>query len=161
MPLNRPLPVYSRESNYICVSVTHWGTKSVKLFTGWNRSCNPWKQIIHEHMNYIPVFSFTKHYSNRVEQSPPASRKRAPPVTAMRVLVDGLLSPTLVHFMPTTLTMMPINPSSTDTTIRARHVWMWTRQRNRKRKEGQRVAQNGKWQWYSRRYERRGNAKKI
>lgn len=38
----------------------------------------------------------------------------------------GLLSPTLVHFMPTTLTMMPIKPNSTDTTIMARHVWMWT-----------------------------------
>lgn len=44
-----------------------------------------------------------------------------------------MLSPTLVHFMPTTLTMMPINPSSTDTTMRARHVWMWTGNRRRRR----------------------------
>lgn len=66
---------------------------------------------------------------NKVQTNTPASRKRAPPVTAMRVLVAGLLSPTLVHFMPTTLTMMPIKPRSTDTTMRARHVWMWTGER--------------------------------
>lgn len=66
-------------------------------------------------------------YRDNTAEITPASRKRAPPVTAMRVLVTGLLSPTLVHFMPTTLTMMPIKPINTDTTMRARHVWMWTR----------------------------------
>ncbi|TNN79633.1 hypothetical protein EYF80_010215 [Liparis tanakae] len=62
--------------------------------------------------------------TNRAE--PNSYLKRAPPPTAMRVLVTGSLSPTLVHFMPTTLTMMLMKPSSTDTTMRARHVWMWT-----------------------------------
>lgn len=65
-------------------------------------------------------------HGRKYSEPPPASRKSAPPDTAMRPLVAGLLSPTFVHFMPTTLTMMPINPSSTDTTMRARHVWMWT-----------------------------------
>lgn len=43
-----------------------------------------------------------------------------------------MLSPTFVHFMPTTLTIMPIKPSSTETTMSARHVWMWTRWQKRK-----------------------------
>lgn len=59
-------------------------------------------------------------------ESSPASRKRTPPETAMRLLVSGLLSPTLVHFIPTTLTMMAMNPIRTETTIRARHVWICT-----------------------------------
>lgn len=91
-----------------------------------------WLQTKH----YINI---TQHWAFLFEQQPkitPAKRKRAPPVTAMRVLVAGLLSPTFVHFMPTTLTMMPIKPSSTDTTIKARHVWMWTRWRQKKEKGG-------------------------
>lgn len=88
-----------------------------------------------EHSSSAMTFRKTLDYSREnlclqkilLAENIPASRKRAPPVTAMRVLMAGLLSPTLVHFMPTTLTMMPIKPSSTDTTIMARHVWMWTR----------------------------------
>lgn len=54
----------------------------------------------------------------------PARRKRAPPAMATRLLAMGLLSPTRVHFMPTTLRTMPTKPKSTATTIRARADWM-------------------------------------
>lgn len=54
----------------------------------------------------------------------PARRKRAPPAMATRPLAMGLLSPTRVHFMPTTLRTMATKPRSTATTIRARADWM-------------------------------------
>lgn len=41
-----------------------------------------------------------------------------------RPLAMGLLSPTRVHFMPTTLRTMPTKPRSTATTIGARADWM-------------------------------------
>lgn len=86
----------------------------------------------------------------------PASRKRAPPDTAMSPLEAGLLSPTLVHFIPTTLTIIPMKPSSTDTTIRARHVWMWTVERGRGVKEEDERRQKNRWrQRDGRRGERR------
>ena len=54
----------------------------------------------------------------------PARRKRAPPAMATRPLAMGLLSPTRVHFIPTTLRTMATKPRSTATTIRARADWM-------------------------------------
>lgn len=112
MPQKWPLPVYSRDSNYpedpYC-----------------KKNARP---LLPNALNARNTASF---YAGKWSKTTvaPASRKSAPPVIAMRVLVAGLLSPTLVHFMPTTLTMIPIKPSSTDTTIRARHVWMWTREK--------------------------------
>lgn len=64
----------------------------------------------------------------------------------MRLFVAGLLSPTLVHFMPTTLTMMPMKPINTEMTIKARHVWMCTRdigKGEKKRRKGVEITCTG------------------
>lgn len=112
MPRKWPLPVYSRDSNYPEDPYCKKNARPLLL-------------------NALNARNTASFYAGKWSKTTvaPASRKSAPPVIAMRDLVAGLLSPTLVHFMPTTLTMIPIKPSSTDTTIRARHVWMWTREK--------------------------------
>lgn len=69
----------------------------------------------------------TNHFGcSLMVSSLPARRKKTPPRTAIQLLVTGFSSPTLVHFIPITLTTTPTKPRIIATTMRAREVWIWT-----------------------------------